>query len=178
LHIGLLDHSEQRLFRSLPWFEKGREVAALAQLRDRQFDRARPRAPTPGAIAVAPLRWVDRDAERAPRGAPVRASTSMSISRSAAKASISRTKSLSDACSTRSKSAIFSSVIVGSSGSVSHPNPIKDRRWQPQQPNSLLHHPTGHSPTKACRALVRYYHIWVTKACYGPYPSRRVISST
>lgn len=81
LHIGLLDHRQQRLFRRLARLEEGWKVATLAQLRDRQSDRARPRAPASSAIAVA---------------------------------SISRTKSPSDTCSTSSSSAIFSSVIVRS----------------------------------------------------------------
>src|SRR4051794_38400214 len=53
-----------------------------------------------------------RSGLRAPAGAPVRVSTSRSIKRAAAKASISRTRSVSARFSISSTSAILSSVIV------------------------------------------------------------------
>src|SRR5215472_10650085 len=51
---GLLDDCDQRLLRALAGFEKRREVAALPQLRDAQFQRAEAGAERAVAIAVAP----------------------------------------------------------------------------------------------------------------------------
>src|SRR5829696_7725291 len=59
-----------------------------------------------------PLRWLSRSGLRAPTGAPVRVSTSSAIRRSAAKASIARTRSASALFSIRSRRAILASVIV------------------------------------------------------------------
>lgn len=53
LHIGFLDDRQQRLFRRPPGLEEGREIASLAQLRDRQFDCACPRVPVSGTVTVA-----------------------------------------------------------------------------------------------------------------------------
>src|SRR3984885_12056903 len=53
LHIGLLDDRGQGLLRRPAGFEEAREVAALAQLRDPQLDRARPGLPAAVAVAVA-----------------------------------------------------------------------------------------------------------------------------
>ena len=53
MDIGLLDHSRERLLGGAPRFQKGRQIAALAQLGDGEIDPARPRVPGPLAIAVA-----------------------------------------------------------------------------------------------------------------------------
>ena len=53
LHIGLLDHCSQRLLRRAPRLKKSGKVAALAQLRDLQIDRAGACLPGPLTIAVA-----------------------------------------------------------------------------------------------------------------------------
>jgi hypothetical protein len=59
-----------------------------------------------------PLRWTSRSALFSPQAAPVTPPTSSSISRSAAKPIISRSRSASGAFSTRLRSVIISSVIV------------------------------------------------------------------
>jgi site-specific DNA recombinase len=51
LDVGFLDHRGQRLFRHPAGFEEAREVTALAQLGDAQFDGSG--AGFPGAIAIA-----------------------------------------------------------------------------------------------------------------------------
>jgi hypothetical protein len=53
LDIGFLDDGGQRLLRHPPRLEEAREVRALAQLGDAQFDHSGPRLPIPVAIAVA-----------------------------------------------------------------------------------------------------------------------------
>jgi hypothetical protein len=53
LNIGLLDHRRQRLLGHAPGFQKAREVAALPELRDAQFDRPGARLPVPVTISVA-----------------------------------------------------------------------------------------------------------------------------
>ena len=53
LDVGLLDHRGQRLLGHPARLQEAREVAALAQLRDAQLDRAGARLPDPVAIAVA-----------------------------------------------------------------------------------------------------------------------------
>src|SRR3954452_651977 len=109
------------------------------------------------ARSRSPLRWLSRSGLRTPAGAPVSASTCIAISRSAAKASISRTRSASAVFSIRSKRAILSSVIVISSFRFSlQPNP--NRRPAVTAPGAryaregfarplsgtVLHHASGH----------------------------------
>ncbi len=53
LDISFLDHRGQRLLAHPAWFEEAGEVAAAAQLRDAEFDRAGPGLPVAIAIAVA-----------------------------------------------------------------------------------------------------------------------------
>src|SRR5678815_2726457 len=53
LDVGFLDHRGQRLLPHPAWFEEAGEVAAMAQLRDAQFDRAGPGLPIAVAIAIA-----------------------------------------------------------------------------------------------------------------------------
>src|SRR4051812_20522253 len=53
MDVGLLDHGRERLLGGPPWLQKGREVRALAQLRDGEVDPARPCVPDPLAVAVA-----------------------------------------------------------------------------------------------------------------------------
>lgn len=53
LNVGLLDHSRERLLGHASRLQKARKVAALAQLRDAQLDRAGARLPVTVAIAVA-----------------------------------------------------------------------------------------------------------------------------
>ena len=58
--VRLLHDRHQRLLTPLTRLEKAREVAAAADLRDRQLDLARPRRPGTRPVAVAvcqPLRW-------------------------------------------------------------------------------------------------------------------------
>ena len=54
LDVGLLDHGEQGALGAPARLEQGREVAALAQLRDLQLDAAGARVPAPRPVAVAP----------------------------------------------------------------------------------------------------------------------------
>jgi hypothetical protein len=53
---GFLDHGDERLFRTLPRFEEGREITPLPQFRDAQLQRAEPGVEGALAIAVAPRR--------------------------------------------------------------------------------------------------------------------------
>ena len=53
LDVGFLDHRGQRLLGHPARLQEAREVAALAQLRDAQLDRAGPRLPVAVAVAVA-----------------------------------------------------------------------------------------------------------------------------
>jgi len=50
--VGLLDHGHQRLLGRPARLQKGREVTALAQLRDVQPDRAGPGIPLALSIAI------------------------------------------------------------------------------------------------------------------------------
>jgi hypothetical protein len=50
--VSLLDNGGERLLGHAARFQKAREIAALAQLRDAQLDRAGARLPNPIAIAV------------------------------------------------------------------------------------------------------------------------------
>ena len=93
LDVGFLDHRRQRLLRHPARLQKAREVAALAQLRDAQLDR--PGAGLPVAVAV-PVAMVDAIGAAFAVAAPVRPSTSSSISRCAAKPIISRSRSVSE----------------------------------------------------------------------------------
>ncbi len=100
--VSFLDYRRQRLVRRPAQFQKAREVTTLAQLGNRQFNPTSAGVPAPFAVAGL----------RLPAAAPVLASISRSIMRSAANASISRTKSLSAPCLMSSTRAILSSVIV------------------------------------------------------------------
>src|SRR5271155_3047915 len=110
-----------------------------------------------------PLRWLRRSGRRSPCAAPVTPSTSSSISRCAAKPTISRSNSASELFSNSVRRLIISSVIVGSSVRLKglQPNPTGALRcpppWisSPPPPDSwgprrratypqLLHHPKGH----------------------------------
>src|SRR5215472_9882990 len=51
---GFLDDRDQRLLRALAGFEKRREIATLAQLRDAQLQRAEPGIEGALAVAIAP----------------------------------------------------------------------------------------------------------------------------
>jgi hypothetical protein len=53
LDVGVLDHRRQRLLGHPARFQEAGEVAAAAQLRDAQLDRAGARLPDPVAVAVA-----------------------------------------------------------------------------------------------------------------------------
>jgi hypothetical protein len=53
LHVGFLDDRGERLLGRPTRLQEGREIAALAQLRDAQLDRPGARLPDPIAIAVA-----------------------------------------------------------------------------------------------------------------------------
>jgi hypothetical protein len=53
LNVGLLDHRGERLLGHAARFQKGREITALAQLRDAQLDGSGAGLPNPVAIAVA-----------------------------------------------------------------------------------------------------------------------------
>jgi site-specific DNA recombinase len=53
LDVGFLDHSGEGLLRHSPWFKEAREVAALAELRNAQLDRAGAGLPIALAVAVA-----------------------------------------------------------------------------------------------------------------------------
>ena len=53
MDIGFLNHGGESLFRHAPRLQKGREVAALPELGDVQFDGSGPRLPVPVAVAVA-----------------------------------------------------------------------------------------------------------------------------
>lgn len=108
-------------------FEEARKVGTLPELRDAQFDRAGPRLPIALAVAVAlsePQRGL-----LAIAGAGGRAPSS-SISRSAAKPIISRSRSASGVFSTSVRRFIMSSVIGGPSemGWRQQPNPTGKRR--------------------------------------------------
>ena len=70
LDVGLLDHRGERLLGHPARLEKAREVAALAQLRDAQLDRAGAGLPVAVAIAVA---LVEPIGLRSPCAAPVSA---------------------------------------------------------------------------------------------------------
>src|SRR5271156_6442778 len=52
---GLLDDSDQRLFRRLARLQERREVAAGPQLRDLEVERAKPRVERAVAVAIAPV---------------------------------------------------------------------------------------------------------------------------
>ena len=52
LNIGLLDHRRERLLGHAARFQKGREITALAQLRDAQLDGPSAGLPNPVAIAI------------------------------------------------------------------------------------------------------------------------------
>jgi hypothetical protein len=69
------------------------------------------------------LRWTSRSALFSPQAAPVSPPTSSSISRSATKPIISRSRSASGAFFTRLRSVIISSVIVGSPIRLAFANP-------------------------------------------------------
>ena len=111
MDVGLLDHGRQGFLRYAARLEEAWEVAALPQFWDMPFDRAGPGLPAVLAIAVALVGPVGL---RTPGGAPVRASTSMSISRWAVKPIISRRKSASVVFSSRSWRFMDSAVILGS----------------------------------------------------------------
>src|SRR3954468_8237589 len=101
---------------------------------------------------------LSRSGLRAPAGAPVRVSTSRSITRSAAKASISRTRSVSARFSISSRRAILASVIVVSWFRFKLRNSNPNRRPAVTAPGvrcaqqgfahalsgSVLHHARGH----------------------------------
>ena len=53
LNVGLLDHRGECLLGHAAWFQKGRKITALAQLRDPQLDGPGAGLPNPIAIAVA-----------------------------------------------------------------------------------------------------------------------------
>jgi hypothetical protein len=115
-----------RVAPSADLLEKGREVAAMPQLRDAQFDRTRaglPVAVTVAVALVAPL----RAALAVP--APHRASLSNSIRRWAAKPIISRRNVASEPFSRSVRRAILSSVIamILRSELRAQPNPTQDR---------------------------------------------------
>ena len=52
-HVGLLDHGHERLLGPLARLEEAREVAALAQLRDRELELAGAGVPAAWSVAVA-----------------------------------------------------------------------------------------------------------------------------
>ncbi len=58
MHVGLLDHVEQRLLRAQPRFEQRREIGAWCNLGDAQLDRAHAGVPPPVAITVAVCRAI------------------------------------------------------------------------------------------------------------------------
>ena len=53
LDVGFLDHRSECLLGHSPWFEEAREVAALAELRNPQFDGSGAGLPIALAVAVA-----------------------------------------------------------------------------------------------------------------------------
>ena len=125
LDVGLLDHRGQRLLGHPARLEEAREVAALAQLRDAQLDRAGPGLPVAVAVAVAlvePLgaRLAVAGAGQARR--PPAPSAARRQSRSSRAAN--RRRSSSPASARRF---IISSVIVGVLwlGCSSQPNPTE-----------------------------------------------------
>ena len=164
LHIGLLNHRAQRLLGHPSRLEETRKVRALAQLRDAQLDRAGSRLPVPVAVAVALRQPVGRPlaVRRASPGA-----TSSSISRSAAKAIMSRRMSASGAFSTSARRFIISSVIGCSSVRVcdSQPEPTEkpphDRRnrslatalWRARFASALL--PPSYTTTRNTTAAIQ-----------------------
>jgi len=52
-HVGLLDDGHERLLGALSRLQEAREVAALAELRDRDLELAGARVEAPGAVAVS-----------------------------------------------------------------------------------------------------------------------------
>ena len=127
MDVGFLDHRGQRLLGHPARLEEAREVGALAQLGDAQLDRAGPRLPVAVAIAVALGEPLGRALAMRRAGL---APTSISISRSAAKAIMSRRISASGAFSTSARRFIISSVIGGSSVAfeIRNPNLPENRR--------------------------------------------------
>jgi hypothetical protein len=109
MDVGLLDHRRQRLLGRATRLEEAGEVAALAQLGDAQLAGAGAGAPRTFAVAVA---VVDAIGGAGACRAPVFASICSSIMRSAANASISRTRSALASCSTSCSRAILASVTV------------------------------------------------------------------
>ena len=69
LNVGFLDDGGQRLFRHPAWFEKTREVTALAQFRDAQFDGPGTGLPVAIAVAIAVVEPVRRPHARRRAGA-------------------------------------------------------------------------------------------------------------
>jgi hypothetical protein len=110
LHVGFLDDRSQRLLGQPSRLQEDREVAALAQLGDAQFDRAGAGFPDPVAVAVT---LGDPLGAALAMGAPVKLSTSSAISRSAAKPIISRSSSASELFSSSVRRLIVASVITG-----------------------------------------------------------------
>ena len=133
LDAGFLDHRRQRLLGHAAGFEERGEEGARPELRDAQFDGPGAGLPVPVAIAVA-LSLTQR-VLLAIAGAGGRAHlqlaapTSSSVSRSAAKPIISRSRSASGVFSTNVRRLIISSVIGALSGQrlVSKPDPTGER---------------------------------------------------
>jgi hypothetical protein len=53
VHVGLLDHRQERPIDASAWLEQGRKEAAGAQLGDLQFEASRSGVEDPIAVAVA-----------------------------------------------------------------------------------------------------------------------------
>ena len=172
MDVGLLDHRHEGLLRRATRLKEAREIAALPEPGDLQRDPACPGIPVAVAVSVA-LNLPHRRSRALGRARPgfhliLRydrstgsiAARSNSMIRSAAKASISRTRSPSAFFSTSSISAILSSVIVISvvgsrsrnpnilrrsavTASVTHGRAL---RYAGGSARGLLHHHPGHSP--------------------------------
>jgi hypothetical protein len=125
VHGGLLDHGGERLLGGAPGLQERGQIRALAQFGDGEVNPACARLPRSLPIAIPVVR---RSGLRAPAGAPVRASTSNSIMRSAAKARSSRTRSPPAPFSISSIRAILSLVIVVSGPRFKRRNSNPSRR--------------------------------------------------
>jgi hypothetical protein len=117
----LLHHGGECLLGHAARLQKAREVGALAQLGDAQFDRTSASLPDPVAVAVTLGQTLGGLLAIGP---PVCPSTSSSIRRWAAKPIISRNRSASGVFSTSVRRFIISSVIGGSSVALACRNPI------------------------------------------------------
>ena len=143
---GFLDHRHQGLLRRLPGLEEGREVAALPQLGDAQLQAAQPGVERRGPGSRCGRSCASPD--RSCRPAPIRPSTSVSISSCTTASATLRRKSPSPAFASSSASGSLSSVIGSSrlQGEASQLHLSQPIRWPPpptpsRAPN--FHHSRG-----------------------------------